>query len=93
MSTHNICPTLIRRPPSTADFLGSRYLIIMPGMIPYKAAALRMKSNQSKIASSILYFSLMKSKYLKTKIRFTKCSHKKWSELNVKFIIPKKAIT
>ena len=63
--TVNIWPATINRPPRIADFLGSIYLIISPGIIPKRAEAFNMKSNQSKISSRILYLSLMKSKYLK----------------------------
>ena len=52
----------MQTPPMMAVFLGPMYLKRRPGTIPNSENAFSMKSNQSKISSSILYFSLMKSK-------------------------------
>ena len=54
-----IYPSTIIMPPRMAAFLGLSHLSKMPGRIPNRANPFNKKSNQSKISSSIWYFSLI----------------------------------
>ena len=64
MSAVPIYPRTMQMPPRMAVFLGDSHLRRSPGRIPNREKPFRMKSNQSKRSSLIVYFSLMKSKYL-----------------------------